>query len=415
MPKQKKSHSTQATTTVSLFDIQKSPLIVDMEAQLLELETQKKNLNTQLRAQKTMLQKWKEEIVEIQRQLFGKAMKRMSDFESLRKEIVSLCGKIMKSKKVSKKEKEEIKKFEEDLSSQNFSPEDMEEMMRQRNKEAGADGQRFEFFEKMRVEPEHKEQRSIRKIFLRLAAQFHPDKARTDKEKEHCHTLMKSINEAYEKHDVEMLLNIEAEYGDVEAFSITITISDETDHIQKLEKDIERISREVEFLENQLERVVQETTNVKKSEPGKMLQKKKIAERQGKDGLKTLMEDMEMGYQQLLGLKKALEKCLKSGKMPDVPAHLIDGPLGEQMLDDMMEAMQDEFGDDLEAEGIPKEVMRKVTRQMAEAVMRGEEPDTEEFHKMVMEAMMDDFFTEVIRPKPRRTVRKKKVKRQKKK
>ena len=413
MSKQQKSHSAHMNT--SLFDIQKSPLIIEKEAQLLELEIQKKNLNTQLRRKKTILQKWKEEIVEIQSQMFGKAMKQMHEFEKLRKDILSLCRKILKSKKVSKEDKEEIKKFEEDLSSQNFAPEEMEEMMRQRNKESDSNDQRFKFFEKMRVEPEHKEQRSIRKIFLRLAAQFHPDKARTDKEKELCHSLMKSINEAYEKHDVEALLNIEAEYGDVEAFSITINIPDETDHLQKLEKDIERIGQEVGFLKNQLESVGQEFSSVKKSEPGKMLQKKKKAEKQGKDGYKTLMEDIEMGYQQLQALKKTLEQCAKSGKMPHITDHIMDGPMGELMVDDMMEAMKEDLGSDFEDEGISKEVMRKVVNKMGKAMMRGEEPDMEDFHEMLMEALMEDAFTEVYKPKPKKTIRKKKTKRKKKK
>jgi len=400
---------TNQNTEQASFDIQKNPLVVKLEKKLSTLQKKKKQFNTRLRQNKTKLKRFKEDILDVQNQLSVKVSSRLNDIENLRKEIISLCRKLAKSKKISKLERKEVRELEKEFSTQRFFPEDMEEFARQRN--AGKENEQgSNFFKKFSVEPQELERRDIRKIYLRLADQFHPDRSRTAEQNEHFHELMKSINEAYKNYDVETLLSIEAEYSNGSNMFNAGNAQNEPDYVQKLEENIRRVSKEIEFLKSQAKRATQEMKKLKKSEPGQMMLEKQQAEKEGKDGLELLTADMERGYKHLLSVKEVLEKCAKEGKMSgDIMASIFGGDFGEFMIDSLIENFKQEFGAELE--GMPEEVIRKIVKEMVQAQMVGEEePDMDEFYDVFMESMMENNFTEVFTPSKKATKKRNKTK-----
>ncbi len=72
------------------------------------------------------------------------------------------------------------------------------------------------FFDSFQQKPDKEEQKEIRKIFVRLAARFHPDKAQSEKEAENLHELMQQINQAYQRGDIAELLQLEKKYANVD-------------------------------------------------------------------------------------------------------------------------------------------------------------------------------------------------------
>ena len=389
----------ESTKTANFSDIQRSPIIVELETQLLALQRKKLQLNKKIQQVKTNLDKLKKEIMAIQTQVSLKVSDIMRNMEVLRNEVVSLCKELAKSKKLSKSERKDVQEFEREFAGQSFFPDDMEEFIRERNKNNQGE-QGFKFFDKFNVAPQEPEKFDIRKIYLRLASQFHPDRSRTKEQEKHLHELMTSINEAYKNYDMETLLRIQAEYcnSDVSNCSDIGSLRNEPDCKEKLEAAIDRTKKEIEFLTSQSKRLTEEAKGINKSEPGQMMAKKLQAEKEGKDGLAALIADVEMGHKQLLAVKEMLEKCVKEGTIPDdlIPS-LIGGDLESLMVDDLVKRFNGEFGEDFSDLGVPDSVMQNVVKKMLQAQVRGEKPDMDDYHEVFMEALMEEGLGEIFR------------------
>ncbi len=388
----------KSTKTANFSDVQRSPIIVELEKQLLALQGKKKLHNKKIQQLKTNSEKLKKEIMAMQTQFSLKVSHIMNKMEILRKEIISLCKKLTKSKKISKSERREVRELEKEFAGRSFFPDDMEEFLRQRNKD-NQDERGFNFFEKYNVTPKEPEKRDIRRIYLRLADQFHPDRSRTKEQERHLHELMTTINEAYSNYDMETLLRIQAEYcnSDVSNCSDIGSNRNEPDYKVKLEAAIDRAKKEIEFLKSQSKRLTQELKKINKSEPGQMMAKKLQAEAVGKDGLTALISDVEAGHKQLSAVKEMLEKCVKEGILPDdLMFSVLGGVFGDVVVDDLIQGLKKEFGKEFSDVGVPDSVMQKIVTKILQTHLMGKKPNVNDFCEIFMESMMEEGLTEIF-------------------
>ena len=254
-----------------------------------------------------------------------------------------------------------------------FGPQLEEHMQRKQQAERGefdfdedARARAHDLFQEFRVEPPKQEQREIRKVFLDLSTQFHPDKARTDAQREQYHALMQDINAAYQANDIDRLLEIEL----LNAQTSVELPSD----LDELDRHIERLERDLDFTKNQIERTSQEIKNFRKSDLGKGLTELDRMNRQGEDlaeDAENIQQMTELMTQMRDALKDTYEQQRVSPLLYDLLANA--GPEDADDLNDIDEDffsmfLDDEDDDDIENLDDPKfpeGTQVKVTAPMA--------------------------------------------------
>jgi len=165
-------------------------------------------------------------------------------------------------------------------------------------------------FEQFKVKPLEEEQKNIRKVFITLSTNFHPDKARNDKERKDYHSLMQQINEAYQSGDIDKLLELEKVY----LSDKIVDFSTKAVTVDMLTQIIEKLIRDLNFIKNQTKRTSSEIKALRKSELGNMLTEVNRAEKYGM-GLGEMTEDMNMHLERLSELRDTLQLCVEKGNM----------------------------------------------------------------------------------------------------
>ena len=293
--------------------ISKSPEMLLKEKQIEELHKKLKKTRSTLKSLKTRLGNTQQNITDIQMKVSSQYFRMMEDVENLKEEIVGLLKKLLKLKNLASEEKKQLKNMMKDMAEPSFGEEYDEYRAQKEKKESNDfnfdDAQRAkmrDMFAEFRVKPDEEEQRNIRKIFIKLSTNFHPDKANNDEERELFHGLQQQINEAYQAGDIEKLLeldrvNLETDVLDFQSKAVTVDM---------LQQEIDRLNRELGYLQNQIDRTSQELKLLRKSDLGKILSDLKKAKKEGA-GMDDMIEHMNEGIEHFTEIRDALFEAEK--------------------------------------------------------------------------------------------------------
>ncbi len=181
-------------------------------------------------------------------------------------ELNRLLSEVKKLKGLKKREKSDLIEFVQsffdnslpdvaDMFGQNFDPTNMPPIDENTNRSAN-------IFQEFVVQPPKEEQQNIRKLYLRLAEKFHPDKAQNQEEADKFHGIMQNINSAYKRFDYEELnqMLIDSENSlEIEKPAVEKSL---------LEQQIETLNNQTEYIKNQINRINAQIKNTKKSDLG---------------------------------------------------------------------------------------------------------------------------------------------------
>jgi len=291
-------------------EISKSPAMLEKEARIKELQQQIKKERTTLKRLQTRLKNTKQEITDIQREVSNTIFRNIEKTEALQAEVIALIKSCKKFKELGDEDREQLDIMIDELKEvneeamfgdlQKDNPE-FEEEQRARMRDV---------FEQFQVKPLEEEQKNIRKVFITLSTNFHPDKARNDKERKDYHSLMQQINEAYQSGDVDKLLELEKVY----LSDKVVDFSTKAVTVDMLTQIIEKLVRDLNFIKNQTKRTSSEIKALRKSELGNMLTEVNRAEKYGM-GLGEMTEDMDAHLERLTELRDILQLCVEKGNM----------------------------------------------------------------------------------------------------
>jgi hypothetical protein len=336
---------------MSKRDISKSDSIIQKEKELERLEKSRKQLNINLKRNKTILKKEKMKMEEFQREYGNFFMKKMSEIDELRDSIDELFQEALKSKKISREDKRELRETYKDMKREDFfeTEKEFDEEAFQKQVEEDFEKNRGKLFDNFQQKPDKEEQKEIRKIFVRLAARFHPDKAQSEKEASNFHELMQQINQAYQRGDIAELLQLEKKYAHVDLKEESAL--EGTALMSLVEEKLVKMMKEKEMLENQLQRVKTETKQLRQTEIGRAYKDYKYFSKWAEDPMTELNYEVQMQIDNLQGLAEMLEELIKTGEFPKVPMPSQSFGLGGNYEDEnpFSEMNEDEMGDLLDA------------------------------------------------------------------
>lgn len=352
-------------------EITKHPDLIKKEGIIRDLQKQLKKKQTTLKSLKTRLQNMQKDVEDISRKVQTMVMAKLEEIDKLRNEIAELARVLKKSKNIGREDKEALTAIAEELSEDDemFGSGYAKYKEQKEKMETGDfdfdEEHRAKFrniFQEFQVKPPEKEQKNIRKIYLKLSQKFHPDLAKNKKEEEDFHKMMLQINDAYQKNDIHTLLELERmhlmESFDFDSSSMTIDV---------LDKEIERLEREVKFLEGQINRTSAEVKNLRKSELGQMLTSINRAEKDGEgfDEMAAQQDEMIAALTQVRdGLKESVEIDGISPKITEIIFGNPGGGYDDDSLDDLEAMMQMMNGD---KEPSPEEMLEMLSKMMTQS------------------------------------------------
>ncbi|MCB9350399.1 MAG: DnaJ domain-containing protein [Lewinellaceae bacterium] len=335
--------------------IDKSPEMRQKEALVEELEAQVKRTRTTLKSLKTRLQNTQERVAEVHQKIFNKVTQLQGRLIKGMKNLEQLIAKLRKDKRLNRQDKALIEEMYRGFTG-GIGEEmpDLEAQAAERAQSQEEDAKFRDAFKEFRVEPPTEEQRDIRKVYLRLSKQFHPDRARNKKEAEQFHQFQQQVNEAYEKYDIQALLDMEQLFGE----TADETINEGAATVDVLDLKISRLEHQLDLLQQQQERLSQEIRQLRKSDMGQMLTEVDGMQRAGfsvEDGMG--LQHLEPIVEILEAFETALRDTDKRGEMSPLfddimaQAQASMDPL-QAMMNEMMgyeeEDMDDLFWDDEE-------------------------------------------------------------------
>ncbi|MGK7923132.1 MAG: hypothetical protein AB4080_24345 [Trichodesmium sp.] len=277
------------------------------------LNKKHKKILSQIKRKKTELSNLNEQMQKLSQEMLHKSRPYDQKINSLDQEIHQLFDKILRKKSLRKRQKEEITDIYRILqitgrisprpefffksSSANFEDENRENYREETDKDFWED---YHYYDENRDEfdtaqnfSQSRPSRDLRKIFLKLADKFHPDKA-VDSESRILYTeIMKEINIAYKSGDLARLLEIDREKN-----KETVKF-----HQNDSEKECERLEIEIQLLSQQYEQIKAELREVKKTPQGNMVKQYRKAKRNGEDLIKILLSQAELELHSLEELR----------------------------------------------------------------------------------------------------------------
>lgn len=318
-------------------EVGKSPEMLQKEAKVRELQTILKKRKSVLKSLKTRLSNNKKEIEEVQFKTSSHFMGIFDRLDELRQEIAELANKLKKLKSLSKMDREALGEMADELTDASLFGEQFQAYQQHKQEHLNQD---FDFaeetrakmrdiFKEFQVKPDEKEQKDIRKVFVKLSNKFHPDRARNEKEAAEFHKMQQRLNDAYQSGDIHTLLEMERLYmmeeidlSEAKAYTVDV-----------LQNAIEKLEKELQFIENQITRYQQEIKSLRSSDFGSMLTHLKKAKKEG-FGLEDELAIMEKNLEMLTELRDALRMSLEKEDISPM-MDLVNKPMmaggGEQM------------------------------------------------------------------------------------
>ncbi len=340
--------------------IAKSPEMLRKEAEIKDLRAQLKKRQTTLKSLKTRLKNTQSDIEEIQRKVHTGMLHKAEAVDALRMEIAELARQLKKVKGMSRMDKEQLQMMADEISSDEMFGPAYQEYKAYKEKQQSADFDFDEYerarihdvFQQFQVKPEEKEQRDIRKVFLKLSQKFHPDLAKGEKETADFHSLMQQINEAYQANDIQTLLELESLYLAEELDFTTKAVT-----VDVLQQEIDRLNRDLNFIDHQIGRTSEEIKNLRQSQLGVMLTATNRMEREG-EGFDTMTAYFDQMIQMFTQLRDGLKDSIELGR---ISPKLMDTIMGQE------EDFEDEE-DDFIPGGNPMDMFMKMMDDDEEAM-----------------------------------------------
>ncbi|MDJ0552968.1 MAG: J domain-containing protein [Microcoleaceae cyanobacterium MO_207.B10] len=342
MPKKTKSKT--ATTTPT----QENALsFSSANARAEFLQEKHKKLLKQIKSKKTELSNLTEQMQTIAQEMLHVSRPFYEKIQSLDKKIHALFDKILSNKRLGKRQKKEIIGIYKILQiTGRISPRiehftksheeliDEEEQSTESDffgREPGFDEDYKQIYEQENIS-QSRPNRDLRKLFLKLADKFHPDKASDDESRVYYTEIMKEINIAYKGGDLARLLEIEKEenHEKVKFFPNDIN------------KECERLEIEINLLSQQYEQIKAEVREVRNTPQGNMVKHYRKAKRSGENLMAELIKDAELE----LNLIAKLHDFVKAFQQRKITLHeFLRGPNSGDM--DNMEDMVNEMFEDM--------------------------------------------------------------------
>lgn len=321
-----------------MSELSKSKEVLAKEEEIKALRKKLKKRKTVLKSLNTRLSNTQEEIQDFSREMQLAGMKIVDRMEQLKAELKATFREAQKAK-LSKKVKNALSKLEAEVMKGSEPDNDFEDFFDE--PEEGNAGYydhtgetEEEFAERITIQDETNEEdkedlRNIRKVYLRLSQQFHPDRADSEAESQRRHDLMLRINTAYKNNDIHTLLEIEREYGQATTEDI---LKQDAVSFDALEAEIKRLEHELQLIENQVSRTSGEIKELRQSEQGQMLTEVDRFKREGGDLTEAMFSDIEEAIETFEEIQEAVRRTIKKKKLdPLIEEFLTPNPL-EQML-----------------------------------------------------------------------------------
>jgi hypothetical protein len=291
------------------------------EKKLKKLKERKKLLLLRLDKQQIKLEALKDEIKTLGRSHPNAFLyETLEQHKVLCEEICDLLKQSIKHKNLTKTQRQDLKKMLKDMQAQLKEEEQALEEILQDEEFNPFSNLTDEEIQRLRESQQEKpslekalnalapsaspeEKKNIRALYLELVKQCHPDKHSSEDQIKY-HDLMQEINNAYHSDDFNRLLQIKTNIINFENPSLTETAE------EKQIREIETLQLEIGLLENNLERLKTEISNIQKSEFGLALKDiKKMKE--------SFFNDTEEFIEELYTLKRGLEDFLETGILPE--------------------------------------------------------------------------------------------------
>lgn len=321
-------------------EIAKSSLLIQKEKELKDLQKKKVQITKNIKATKTKITDLQTEIDSVTTNMTN-GMSRLADLSKLGKELAEILKELKKTVKLSKKDKEELEMVVaegmlDDIaenvdsmfegtpfgSAEGFSGrheaidenEYADEFNRQR---------RAAMFDPFAVKPTDEEQQKIRKVFLGLASRFHPDKAEGEVELKLFNDLMQSINGAYQRGDLDELLDIQARFADYKADNLANSGYD-IPVLDVLDEHILKQRNEIALLESQMLRLKTELQNLKNSDLGNLAKQEKRTTK-GQGSVSDMADSSQFMFEMISEMKDILIKWKETKRKPMAFNQFVDG------------------------------------------------------------------------------------------
>lgn len=349
--KKRKTRANSASTASQNVDEVKLSF-VSVSARFEFLQKQHKKLLTQIKRRRTELTNLTGQVREIATEMMAKSSSLYEQVLKLDEEIHNLFHEILTKRRFGKHSKKQVEEVYKTLqltgrissrleSSENeeieedFAPE--EEDFHHANSR-NFFGQEEELFEEPGAEVKGRSSKDLRKLFLKLADKFHPDKVTNEETRNHHTEVMKEINLAYKNGDYAKLLEIERQ-SNQEDFRASAQNEQERQEIQ--------LEKEIELLTEQLEQLKTELSQITSTPEGQMVKAYRKAKREGIDIIDETLEEGQVEIEVLEEIRDFVQD-FRDRKI--TIKDFIRGPVSKMVvapeeLEDLLEAM---FGEDLE-------------------------------------------------------------------
>lgn len=315
------------------------------EETLVSLRKQHTGLMKKIKTERTKLDTFKEDVRMISGKSHGMMQAKLQELRDAKNAFKAVLERCAKSRIFTNQEKKQLFWLQKDLDEMaadtfgdgmNMSDEELEELVRRAAEERAKQG--FDFFERFTPPVPEAEQRSIREVYKRLAARFHPDKAAGKAAVEQrFHAIMQRINTSYQRGDIADLLALEAEYTDV----VDILQQADSPLVDVVEREIERVRNEIDLCERQLERLKTERKSVERTQDGKMVKDFKKAEKQGLDPIAEMTQDFDRSIEAMQ-------------QQTDLFGKLLAGEISkDQLTEELIKLNEMDGFDDADVGGMP--------------------------------------------------------------
>jgi hypothetical protein len=203
-------------------------------------------------------------------------------------------------------------------------------------------GHRREEESKFESEPPRKteESRKIRRTFLRLAENFHPDKVTDHETRTHHTEIMKEINRAYRENDLARLLEIERKHLEAESL--------DRQNQSDIERRCQMLEEQNRILKSQYETLKKELRLVKNTPEGAMLSDYRKAKREKIDLVERLSEEIAHENEAIAELRDFV-KDFRDGKIT-LKDFLSELPSRNDLRQEIMEQFMEEMFGEMEWE-----------------------------------------------------------------
>lgn len=345
--------ATVATTALSFSEL---------HARLEYLKQEQEKLLKQIKRKKTELSNFTEQLQSIAREMLHQGQPLYEQARQLDSEIHTLFKEILTKRHLGKRAKQQVEQiyqmlqimgrisprlddsFESTMNQEEFDN-DMPEF------DPDAESEEFgeeDFFGRQyqsrqsgeySFEPDEttasRPSRDIRKLFLKLADRFHPDRVSDKETREHYTEIMKEINIAYKSGDLARLLEIERQ-SNTEVEQVDLSQNDQERACQQVEIEIKLLTEQYEQLKAQLRQV-------RNTPAGQIVKQYRQAKRAGEDLIETSVED---GKAEIKGLEEIRNFARDFRDKKITLDQFLQGPVsGNQNSQEELEELLDELFD----------------------------------------------------------------------